>query len=301
VVRWSASVGPSYPAYAMRGCFAKRYFGKSVWPGRELAKSLITGLVLASALSACSTEGDFGRRQPSVLTDTLLPTAGRLAAAHNGEAASEFRLTDDEKQLRDRSWRFLMPASSRDTFGGILVEMRFVRLLPAKFVPYRPEAYFDSLMKADWRSSKPPYRRLIDDMMADRALLEPFFACAERVLAADRLREKSLPYISYLQPIERENAQARMAENQHLLWWVDDALEIRVDAYHHALERLFIELPDRSAVEAERQLTALEAMAGLPHRPVARQQAGSVAPPPATPPVHKGYYPFGEDSVVPQK
>ena len=289
------------PQYAMPGCFAKAYFGKAAWPGRALAKSLLCGLILTSALSACSTEGDFGRRQPSVLTDSLLPAAGRVAAAYNGEAVSEFRLTDDEKELRDRSWRFLMPASSSDVFGSILTQMRFVRLLPGQFAPLRSESYFKGLMKTDWRSSRPPYRQLIDDMAADRALLEPFFACADRVLAADRLREKSLAHIAGLQPIERENAQARMAENQHLLWWADDALEIRVDAYEYALGRLYIEVPDQAAVEAERNLTALEAMAGLPHRPFGKQAPGDVAQASPGPIAHKGYYPWAEDPEVLQK
>ena len=287
--------------YAMRACFAKAFFGKAARPLRPLAKSLLAALALTSALASCVSEGDFGRRQPSVLTDTVLPEVGRRVAAFDGQATSEFRLTDDEQQLRDRSWRFLMPASSRDMFGGILTQLRFVRLLPARFMPDRPESYYAGLMKADWRSSRPPYRQLIDDMAGDRTLLEPFFACADRVLAADKKREKSLDYIQDLQPIERENAQARMAENQHLLWWVDDALERRVDAYEYALGRLFIELPERDAVEAERQLRALEEMAGLPHRSFGKQIDGALAasPPAASP--HKGYFPWGEDETVPQK
>jgi len=290
------------PPYAMRACFAKGFFGKAARPHGPLAKSLLTALALTSTLASCVTEGDFGRRQPSVLTDSLLPAVGRRVAAYDGQATSEFRLTDDEQQLRDRSWRFLLPASSQDVFGEILTQMRFVRLLPARFAPVRPASYYDGLMKTDWGSSHPPYRQLIDDMTADRTLLEPFFACADRVLAADRKREKSLDYIRDLQPIERENAQARMAENQHLLWWVDDALEIRVDAYEYALDRLFIELPERDAVEAERQLRALEAMAGLPHRPFGKQPADAkpaASPAPAVPP--KGYFPWGEDETVPQK
>lgn len=244
---------------------------------RSLLRTLAVA-ALALSLPACVTEGDFGRRQNSLVLDRLAPATGAFVARHaSGEAVSEFALTDDERTLRDRAWRFLMPASSRDVFGVVLAEARFTRLLPARFMPVRAESYYVGLMRGDARSSRTPWRRLVDDMAADRALLEPFFANAEAVLATDRVRGKGLAYVSELQPAERENAVARMAENQHLVWWVDDALELRIDAYQYALERLFIQLPDDAAVEAERTLAALTTMAGLPPRPAGKARPGVVS------------------------
>jgi hypothetical protein len=36
-----------------------------------------------------------------------------------GEAASLFPFTEDERALRDRAWRFLMPARERSLFGAV--------------------------------------------------------------------------------------------------------------------------------------------------------------------------------------
>jgi len=249
-------------------------------------------------LSACSVEGDFGRRQPSVITDTFLPVSGRQAAASRGEPVSTFILTDDEQQLRDRAWRFLSPALPRTAFDSHVALLRTTRVIPAYAQVPGPEAYFTALMSIDWQSSKPPYRRLLDDMSADDRLLDPYFAILARVEAADAIRLKGLPFIPDLAPQEKANVLARVAENRGLAWWVNEALSQRIVAYRYALQRLFIEIPDRQGVTAERQLAALEAKAragagGLLPGPLASLSAPS-AP-------QRSYHPWPTDAAPDQK
>jgi len=271
-------------------------------------------LLLAAGLAGCAAEGDFGRRQPSVVTDEVLPWAGRQLAWTRGEAVSGFMLTDDEKELRDRAWRFLMPAHPRSRFDYALAELRRLRLMPAGprpgslgEAPHRvlqyvglglyddqqPDAYFKALMGQDWTSSHPPYRRLCGDIDADQALLDPLDAAAERVEAADRIRARGLPLIPDLSEGERDEALDRIAENQGLIWWITDALGRRVAGYRYALQRLFIEIPQRDAVACEHKLAGLEARTGA--APAASAPAVSQAAP------RQGYYPWPVDETPPQK
>jgi hypothetical protein len=218
-------------------------------------------------LAGCSTEADFGRRPDSVVTASLLPGPGAAAAQGRGEPVSPFQLTDDEVALRDRAWRFLMPAAPRTRFDTTLVLLRTSRTLPADVAVAAPPTYFDGLMSEPWRSSKPPYRRMLDDIRADTALLDPYFAVLARVAAADGKRQRALEMASGLSPEVRGAAWARVAENQGLAWWVETALAARIAAYRSALTRLFVEIPEPDAVAVERALAVLEARAGL--RPVA--------------------------------
>jgi hypothetical protein len=265
--------------------------GRARFPLTRLAPVLLL-------LSACSAEGDFGRRQPSVITDTFLPVSGRQAAAGRGEPVSSFILTDDEQELRDRAWRFLSPALPRTAFDTYLAVLRTSRVVPAYAQLPGPDAYFAALMSAGWRSSKPPYRRLLDDMAADDRLLDPYFAVLGRVAEADAIRLKGLPFIPDLAPQEKADVVARVEENRGLAWWVNEALSQRIVAYRYALQRLFIEIPDGQGVTAERQLAALDARVragagGRPPGPVA-SLSGPYGP-------RRPYHPWPTDEVPDQK
>jgi hypothetical protein len=251
--------------------------------------------LLSAILAGCAAEGDFGRRQSSVVADEILPAATRPLARQGSEPVSNFLLTDDERDLTDRSYHFLTPARPRAVYDQMLAGLKVTRSAPTEYLGEKPDVYFSALMTEPWRSSIPPYRRLIADMAADDALLDPLYAVADRVVRADRLRERGLPYITDLRADERDHVFARIAGNRALLRWLDDALAHRVLSYRYALQRLFIEIPEREAVRAERLLASLEARAGVSGPAAAR-------PRPASPPSPTRHYrPWGEDEAVPQK
>src|SRR5262249_62241765 len=58
-------------------------------------------------------------------------------------------------------------------------------------------------------------------------------------------------------PAEAGNANARIAENQLVVGWVQQSLVQRSEAYCFALQRLVIATPAPMAVEVERSLTLL--------------------------------------------
>ncbi len=95
--------------------------------GRRRLHCAISLLCLLA--TACAAPGDFGRPRPSVWNDTLLPATGSIAARLRDEPASRYGLTDDEAELRDRAWRFLMPAHERQWFERLVAELARTRII----------------------------------------------------------------------------------------------------------------------------------------------------------------------------
>lgn len=210
------------------------------------------------ALGGCTETGDFGRPKPSLWNDHILPRAGSLAAYARGEPVSGYVYTDDEDELRDRAWRFVMPAHERSWFEAIIANLVRTRILPADLQPADKRTYHGDLMSGAFRSPSSRYRRLSEDAVADLKLIGPFAGVAVRVIAADRVRLQSLAYVRDLKDAEVYHATARVAENRCLIAWVRHETLARLESYRYALEHLLIEAPQGEAIEAERSLARLE-------------------------------------------
>lgn len=229
-----------------------------MWSARPaLAPLVLAPLVLSGLLAACAQEGDFGRPKASAW-NSLVETTGTLAAREREEPASAFPFTDDERTLRDRAWRFLMPAAGRDAFTDALANLTRSRLLPPAWRPVDPSAYHDTLMGEAFRSPVSRYRRLSEDIGTDARLIPPFAAVAARVKEADALRLRSLPFVRTLDDRDVRHAAMRVAENRCLIAWVRLETASRAAGYRYALEHLLIEAPGAEAVAVERTLAALD-------------------------------------------
>lgn len=226
--------------------------------GRPRAsRSVAAPLVLLTLLAGCAQEGDFGRPKPGAW-NSLIETTGTLAARGRDEPSSDFPFTDEERILRDRAWRFLMPAAGRDAFTDGLANLTRSRLLPLAWRPSDPSAYHDTLMGEDFRSPVSRYRRLSEDIGTDARLIPQFVALAARVKEADALRLRSLPFVKTLDDHDIHHAAMRVAENRCLIAWVRLETGLRAAGYRYALEHLLIEAPGPEAVLAERTLAALD-------------------------------------------
>jgi hypothetical protein len=177
-------------------------------------------------------------------------------AQARGEPASFLPLTDRERMLRDRAWHFLMPARPRTDFDLALAELGRTRVIPP--TELGREAYLAGLYAGGWTSQTALYRRLANDAADDTDLIPAFRAIAAAVLETDRLRERGFAYVATLGPEERADALARIAENQALIGWVEAAARARLESYRYALQHLFIAVPARDGIAAERALTQLE-------------------------------------------
>ncbi|WP_147076308.1 hypothetical protein [Methylobacterium haplocladii] len=222
---------------------------------RGLARILpFAGLLL---VGGCAQEGDFGRPAPSAW-NALVDSTGAIAAREREEPSSVFPLTDDERILRDRAWRFLMPAQGRAAFVDVLANLTRSRLLPPFWRIDDIEGYHAGLIAGPFRSPYSRYSRLSEDATADGRLIPPFAATASRVLDADRLRLRALPFSASLDDFDVRHAAMRVAENRCLIAWVRLETGLRVARYRYALEHFVIEMPGREALGAERTIAFLD-------------------------------------------
>ncbi len=216
-------------------------------------------IAAATALAGCNQghTGDFGRRADNVVTNTILPKAGLFSAWARGEMVSLYPFTDDEIELRDRAWRFLMPSHDKAYLQQKLAELSYSRVLPP--IPHSGRNHYHLLlMSEDYRSAASRYHKIGQDIEADRLLMVPFSQTAARVCAADRVRVASLKHVKQLDEVQAEQALIRVAENRGLVDWVRRDMREKAAAYRYALEHVTIEAPMREAIKAEQALIALE-------------------------------------------
>lgn len=252
------------------------------------------GLVLLAGLALAGCTGDFGRPRANLWNDTILPQTGFWAATGRGESASPFHMTDDEQQMRDRAWRFVMPAHERSVFEREVSSLAHARVLPVGAQSQAVSDYFRALTGGSYASQVSRYARLAEDANADRLLVGPFRANATRVVAADRVRMRTVDGSPLVPPDKRDPAFARVVENEGLILWVCERVGFRIESYRYALANLVVETPSREAIQAERAIMALEAEAGPTCKlPVIGVFGGAVPPPPPPEPeqrpvVYKG-------------
>jgi hypothetical protein len=238
--------------------------------GRQPSTGLSALMLLTSGLmlAGCS-GGDFGRSREDFRNDDMHRWLGAEATGSVGLKASQFQLTDGERQLRDQAYPVIEPPHSRPAWKAVFGDYQVVASPWREKVAFDRTAYGRQLIDEPHRSDASRYSQLIDDVRDDITRFEPFYATAARVLDLDRKRNASLAHVSQLSPRERADAVARMEENTLIVQWVQQCQERRISSYRWALERLVVQAPDGMAAEADRLLNELAALAANP--PVAVQ------------------------------
>jgi hypothetical protein len=245
----------------------------------RLATSLvaISLVAISLALAGCG-GGDFGRTREDFRNDDMHRWLGAEATGSVGLPASQFQLTDGERQLRDQAYPLIEPPHSRPAWKAVFGDYQVVSSPWRQKVVFDHTAYGRQLIDEPHRSYGSRYSQLIDDLRDDITRFEPFYATAAKVLDLDRKRNASMARVSQLSPRERADTVARMEENTLIVQWVQQCLERRVSSYRWALERLVIQGPDSMAAEADRligELAALTANPPVTAQPVAGQRPGS--------------------------
>lgn len=200
---------------------------------------------------------DFGRVRSSLVIDDIHAWMGPAVTNRYGDPASVFRLTEDERLLRDLAYPLIEPPYERRRWYSVLNEYGLTTIFQPDWWLYDEMAYANALLGSATRTTDALYGRLIDDIRNDIARIGPFFTVARRVQDMDRKRRASLAHVTELTPPEHANAVARMNENALIVRWTYQSLNERTISYRLALERLVISAPSRQAAEAERQLTVM--------------------------------------------
>lgn len=233
-------------------------------------------LALAPIAGCKQTTGDFGRPAHGFIQDQVLPLSGTFSARWRGEAASFYALTEDEKELRARAWRFLNPDPNAPVLAGLEAQLAFDKVLPAREPdltlfhrsllggPQFGSSVGDSprlraVFNANaFRSLTSRYNYAKDAILADHALVPYFRQIAGQVRQADHVRIRALDHAAHLSAEQREEAIQRVCENARIIARVHWAFVDRAAQYRYSLEHLLVEGPEREAIPAERALMAFE-------------------------------------------
>lgn len=209
---------------------------------------LVIILFLMFTVTACARPtGDLGRARPSVLHDEILPTLGRLRALIFDEYVSNLNLTDEEREMHDRAWRFLIAPHANDWFFNVLVEWQRTRLTGYRDTTGGYDRYYDLLRKENYRSSRIRYNRLQRDIEADIATIPGVFRAICAVKKIDWQRGEAVYSVSSADSTLKAEVHARQRENEAYIAWFVRSARYRYDSYAFALERLVVETPHEQA------------------------------------------------------
>lgn len=223
----------------------------------------LASLALCTLLGACADRGDLGRARPSVWNNDILPSLGTLSAIARDETVSTFHMTDDEGELRARSWNFIMPAHERSWFDTQVSELARTRIIPVIEQSLDHSEYHRALTSEKFRSGTSRYNKLTDDVLSDRSLIIALANVAKKVVEADRVRMKAAKMSRHVSPDFAEEADARVVENQGLILWVCERVRYRTISFRHTLDNLVVEMPGSGAIRAERAILGMEDQTAL--------------------------------------
>ena len=232
--------------------------------------------VAATALlGGCALNGDFGEVRRDIAFDDMHDWVGRDAVRGVGGKPSQFRLTDDERQLRDLGYALIQPPYDRTHWDNAFANYGWEG--PRPNGPFDRTAYWNNLDVAHRRSEASAYAQIVTDARNDAVRVEPFFAVAALVSEADGKRTQALGYVAKstgLTDVEANNALRRNNENTAVIEWVCRSLNQREGSYRYALERLVLVAPSPNAAEGDRSLALLQS------------RIGTYCPPTRTPATH---------------
>ena len=221
---------------------------------------LLTIVALTALLTACVARptGDFGRAETGLLHDTVMPFAGDKISTLRGEPVSGFNKTDQEVEMHDRVWRFLIAPHAKDWAFDTSVELQRTRIIPPKDEYYRTDRYYSWLKSTAYRSSRTRYSTVGGNVTIDIDTLPTTFAAICAVIAVDRQRAIALSGLrNDLPPSAASDVAARKYENDAFIAWFVRALNYRYQSYDFALDSLVVETPHEQSLAVDAALQRL--------------------------------------------
>lgn len=219
------------------------------WLAAAIIAFLPVGIVHAQQL------GDFGRMEPGFVNDELLPLLNPNRKGMNGKAVDGFNLTDEEVEMRDRVWRFLVAPHAKDWAWPYSAEIR-----PAKAgsgTDKQIGKYYRWLTGQRYASSRVRYNTMAMHVGADNGTLEGTFRSICAVIEVDRQRGVAVAEIDDLEPEMLARVDKRDRLNGVFISRFILALNFRYQSYQYALDHFLVETPHQEAVKVDTALTEL--------------------------------------------
>ncbi|MDB5623045.1 MAG: hypothetical protein JWR39_1608 [Devosia sp.] len=216
-------------------------------------------LLATALLGACTPRptGDFGRARPSYTHDVALPAVGRVFADARDEPVSSFNLTDQEEEMHNRVWRFLVAPHAKDWFFDFATELQRTRIAAELDSRFGVDRYYLWLHNTAYQSSPVRYSTVGRHIAADLDTLPDTFAAICAVIEVDRQRALAAAELRSIGPLARADMLARRAENNTRIDWFVRALGYRYGAYNYALDQLLVETPHAQSMAVDEALRRL--------------------------------------------
>lgn len=226
-----------------------------------LGAALLIALLLYVTATSAAEIGDFGR----VVVDDrgLVPPFSRDWRAPNGRTIKGFNITDEEREMHDRVWRFLRAPHARDWGWERDGELK---LLPANARAPGYDRYYRWLTGVPFQSSHVRYNTIADAVGADLLTLPTTFRAICVVLEIDRQRAVAVTEIAGIEPQMRHQREQREAENRAFIGRFVGALGYRYASYGYALDHFLVETPHGEAIEVDARLSDLAIWVDLAER-----------------------------------
>jgi hypothetical protein len=199
--------------------------------------------------------GDFGRMEPGFVNDELIPLVDKNRRGMNGKPVDGFNLTDEEVEMRDRVWRFLVAPHAKDWAWPYSAEIR-----PAKAgggTDKQVGKYYRWLTGQRYASSRVRYNTIAAHVGADIGTLPSTFRSICAVVEVDRQRGVAVAEIDGLEPEKLELVDRRDRENGEFISRFVLALNFRYASYQYALDHFLVETPHQEAVQVDTALSQL--------------------------------------------
>lgn len=239
---------------------ADRFLAASHSASRAIAAAVVLGSLAAT--SGCSRTGDFGRHDPGLFEQSLLPSLRSLGRSFHGAPVSSFPLTDDEVELRARSRTIITGERRWSVERELSTAFEAAGLMNSKYQENRRTAHDSGLAAYQGRSASRRPSALADIVASERAEFRAFADVAYLVYGADAARHAVISRgdIQSLD-IVGETA-ARVAENRRVVEQTVIAMWNRVDDYRLELRKSAVEHPDardpRASFEVDRMADQAE-------------------------------------------
>lgn len=187
-----------------------------------------------------------------MLHDEVMPAAGKARAAVFGEPVSAFNLADEEEEMHDRVWRFLVAPHARDWFMDTVVELQRTRIIGVVDKHFDRTVYFRWLSGTRYASSRVRFRTLADSTNSD---VDTAPAVMRSICAVIEMDERRAKASSKLRDLGAEDVVKRRAENELFISWFTRAIRYRYEAYNYALDHLLVETPHEGAIGADAEIS----------------------------------------------